>query len=47
MCEKTWRNVQPNTIINCFKKAGFYFNEEQCDGYMCLENNYDDDDGYD
>ncbi|KAF0760110.1 tigger transposable element-derived protein 4-like [Aphis craccivora] len=31
MCEKAWRNVQPNTIINCFKKAGFYFNEEQCD----------------
>ncbi|XP_050546377.1 tigger transposable element-derived protein 6-like [Daktulosphaira vitifoliae] len=25
MCEKAWRNVQPSTIVNCFKKAGFYF----------------------
>jgi len=47
MCEKAWRNVQPNTIIHCFKKAGFYFNEEQCDGDICLENNDDDDGGYD
>ncbi|KAL4121977.1 hypothetical protein QTP88_014392 [Uroleucon formosanum] len=47
MCEKAWRNVQLNTIINCFKKAGFYFNEEQCDGDICLENNDDDDGGYD
>jgi len=28
MCEKAWCNVQSITIINCFKKAGFYFNEE-------------------
>lgn len=36
MCEKAWRNVQPNTIIvNCFKKTGFYFNEDQCDGHIC------------
>lgn len=47
MCEKAWRNVQPNTIINCFKKAGLYFYEEQCDGDICLENNDDDDGGYD
>jgi hypothetical protein len=26
------------------KKSGFYFNKEQCDGDVCLEN-YDDDDG--
>ena len=38
MCEKAWRNVQPSTIVNCFKKAGFYFNDEQCDGDG-LENN--------
>jgi hypothetical protein len=37
-------NVQPNAIVICFKKVGFYFNEEQCDGDICLENN---DDGYD
>jgi len=46
MCEKAWRNVQPSTIVNCFKKAGFYFNDEQCDGDG-LENNDDDDGGYD
>ncbi|XP_050528133.1 tigger transposable element-derived protein 6-like [Daktulosphaira vitifoliae] len=46
MCEKVWRNVQPSTIVNCFKKVGFYFNDEQFDGDG-LENNDDDDGGYD
>jgi hypothetical protein len=32
-------NVQPNTIVNCFKKAWFYFNKEQRDGDISLENN--------
>jgi hypothetical protein len=40
-------NVQPNIIVNWFKKDGFYFNENQCDGDICLENNDDDDGGYD
>jgi hypothetical protein len=36
-------------LNNCqsFKKTGFYFNEEQYAGDICLENNEDDDDGYD
>ncbi|KAL4104580.1 hypothetical protein QTP88_019874 [Uroleucon formosanum] len=42
MCEKAWRNVQPSTIVNCFKKAGFYFNDEQCVGDGLENNDYDD-----
>jgi hypothetical protein len=45
--ENAWRNIQQNTIINCFKNAGFYFNEEQCDSDICLENNDYDGGGYD
>jgi hypothetical protein len=32
-----YSNLQPNTTVNCFKKAGLYFNEEQCDGDICLD----------
>jgi hypothetical protein len=36
-------------MYNCIylKKAGLYFNEEQCDGDICLENNDRYDSGYD
>jgi hypothetical protein len=40
-------NAQPNAIVNCFKKAGFYFNEEQFDGDVCLKNDDYDNGGYD